>query len=66
MAIRVANNSNAVGGAGDYRYQLDHYSTARFIEYRSNGGWLEFGKAGTNTSFSNPHYYHVTIYGAII
>ena len=66
QAIRVANNSNAGAGSRDWRYQSDYYSSARFIESRYNGGWLEFRKAGTNASFSNPHYYHVTIYGAII
>jgi len=66
LAMRAVNNSNYGAGSRDWRIQTDYYSSARFIESRYNGGWLEFRKAGTNTSFSNPHYYHVTIYGAII
>ena len=66
FAIRVVNNSNAGAGSRDWRVQTDYYSSARYISSRYNGGWLEFSKAGTNASFSNPHMYHVTIYGAII
>ena len=65
-AYRVVNNSNAGAGSRDWRVQNDYYSDARYITSRYNGGWLEFSKAGTSPSVSNPHYYHVTIYGAII
>ena len=65
-AYRVVNNSNAGAGSRDWRVQNDYYSDARYLTSRYNGGWLEFSKAGTAPSFSNPHYYHVTIYGAII
>ena len=66
FAIRVVNNSNAGAGSRDWRVQTDYYSSARYISSRYNGGWLEFSKAGTNASFSNPRMYHVTIHGAII
>jgi hypothetical protein len=66
FAIRVVNNSNAGAGSRDWRVQTDYYSSARYISSRYNGGWLEFSKAGTNASFINPHYYHVTMYGAFI
>jgi hypothetical protein len=65
-AYRVVNNSNAGAGSRDWRVQNDYYSDARYITSRYNGGWLEFSKAGTSPSVSNPHMYHVTIYGAII
>jgi hypothetical protein len=65
-AYRVVNNSNAGAGSRDWRVQNDYYSDARYLTSRYNGGWLEFSKAGTAPSFSNPHMYHVTIYGAII
>ena len=66
VALRVVNNSNAGAGSRDWRVQRDYYDSARFIESRYNGGWLEFRKAGTDPSFSNPHMYHVTMYGAFI
>ena len=66
IALRVVNNSNAGVGSRDWRVQRDYYSSERFIESRYNGGWLEFRKAGTTASFSNPHMYHVTMYGAFI
>ena len=66
FAMRVVMNSNAGDGSRDLRQQTDYYSSARYITSRWNGGWLEFSKAGTNASFTNPHYYHVTMYGAFI
>ena len=66
FAMRVVVNSNAGDGSRDWRQQTDYYSSARYITSRWNGGWLEFSKAGTNASFTNPHYYHVTMYGAFI
>ena len=66
FVMRVVMNSNAGDGSRDWRQQTDYYSSARFIESSWNGGWLEFRKAGTNPSFTNPHYHHVTMYGAFI
>ena len=67
FAMRCVNNSNAGSGSRDWRHQTDYYSSARFIESRYNGGWLEFRKAGTSSGIgSSAHWYHVTIYGAII
>jgi len=65
-AYRVVNNSNAGAGSRDWRVQNDYYSDNRYITSRYNGGWLDFSKAGTTPGFSVPHYYHVTIYGAIM
>jgi len=65
FAMRCAN-SNAGSGSRDWRHQTDYYSSARFIESRYNGGWLEFRKSGTTASFSNPHMYHVAIYRSSI
>ena len=68
FAMRCVNNSNAGSGSRDWRHQTDYYSSAHFIESRYNGGWLEeFRKAGTSSGIgSSAHWYHVTIYGAII
>ena len=65
-AYRVVNNSNAGAGSRDWRTQNDYYDSNKYTSSRYNGGWLEFRKHGQNPSFGAPHYYHVTIYGAII
>ena len=65
--IRVAANSNAGGATYDWRQLPDYYSSSRYIAVRNNGGWLEFSKAGTSAGLGgSAHWYHVTIYGAII
>ena len=65
--VRVAANSNAGGATYDWRQLPDYYSSSRYIAIRNNGGWLEFSKAGTSAGLGgSAHWYHVTIYGAII
>ena len=66
FAIRAVNNSNAGAGSRDWRVQTDYYDSNQYISSRYNGGWLEFRKHGTTATGNSAHYYHVTIYGAII
>jgi hypothetical protein len=66
MSIRVVMNSNTADGTRDMRVLSDYYCSGCVIESRWNGGWLEFRKANIQPSFNNPHWYHVTTYGAII
>lgn len=61
--FHVAENSNAVSGTITVtRRMTDYYSGSIYIDYRWNGGYLEFHRQGT-TSYSG---YYVTVIGAIV
>ena len=60
--FHVAENSDAASGSIVVtRRKTNYYNGGKYINYRWNGGWLEFYGEGMNLY----QYYNVTIFGSI-